>query len=156
VPKSNKILTAVLNSITDDVPVRRVLSGIRWTAVLSTHCGLASSMAWEMCKSQDEPVSRLLNPGALGNETLPDQRTGKIKVRKKLYTTDFLVKGHDLIFTVFFFTLFWDLFQPRCSRKKRQSPAGGLLFTKFILYNFFNECCVPEKVTSPESARFQE
>jgi uncharacterized protein (DUF4213/DUF364 family) len=54
---SNKVLQDILQTITEDAPVRRVLCGIRWTAVVSKRCGLASSMAWESCTHQDKPVN---------------------------------------------------------------------------------------------------
>ena len=41
---SSKILTAILTSIHDDALVSKVLNGIRWTAVVSKHCGLASGV----------------------------------------------------------------------------------------------------------------
>lgn len=53
---SNSILKDIIESITEDAPVRQILCGIRWTAVVCKRCGLASSMAWESCSHQEAPV----------------------------------------------------------------------------------------------------
>ncbi|MBM3123546.1 MAG: hypothetical protein FJZ87_00565, partial [Chloroflexi bacterium] len=40
-----EILTALLNSIKNDAPVRSVLIGLHWTVVCSRGCGMAATLA---------------------------------------------------------------------------------------------------------------
>ena len=47
-----KVLEDIISSITVDAPVTDVTRGIFWTAVVSRHCGLASTMIYD-CKMED-------------------------------------------------------------------------------------------------------
>jgi len=38
------MLRAILQSIESDVPIHQIWVGVHWTAVMSRHCGLASTM----------------------------------------------------------------------------------------------------------------
>ncbi len=42
-----KVLEDIISSITVDAPVRDVTKGIFWTALVSRHCGLASTMVYD-------------------------------------------------------------------------------------------------------------
>jgi uncharacterized protein (DUF4213/DUF364 family) len=54
-----RILEEIIDSLpTTNVPVRRVLLGVHWTAVCSEHCGLASTLT-----SEDLPYTRLSGVG---------------------------------------------------------------------------------------------
>ncbi len=44
-----EILESIIKSIKDDAPVREVRRGLHWTAVVSRHCGLASTVAHGGC-----------------------------------------------------------------------------------------------------------
>lgn len=52
-----KILEDIIKSLKDDAPVKEVRKGIFWTAVVSKHCGLASTMMYESCfqENNDTP-----------------------------------------------------------------------------------------------------
>lgn len=50
-----KILSSILKSIKEDAPVQEVRRGLNWTAVVSKHCGLASTMANGHCCQGEEP-----------------------------------------------------------------------------------------------------
>jgi uncharacterized protein (DUF4213/DUF364 family) len=79
-----KVLEDIISSITADAPVTDVTRGIFWTAVVSRHCGLASTMIYD-CKIEDgkepDPPSYLhrsavsLAKGALLSST-PDASVG--------------------------------------------------------------------------------
>ncbi|HOW55283.1 MAG TPA: DUF364 domain-containing protein [Syntrophorhabdaceae bacterium] len=58
-PSSMKILRDIISSITIDEPVHEVTRGIYWTAVVSRHCGLASTMIYD-CRIEEgkEPAQR--------------------------------------------------------------------------------------------------
>jgi uncharacterized protein len=49
-----KILEDILSSIKVDTPVKEVLRGLHWTAVVSKKCGLASAMPQESCSHREE------------------------------------------------------------------------------------------------------
>ncbi len=49
-----RILKDIIQSLKADSPVREVRKGIFWTAVLSKHCGLASTMIYESCSQEDK------------------------------------------------------------------------------------------------------
>jgi hypothetical protein len=49
-----KILTHILQSITQDTPVKEVRRGLHWTAVVSRFCGLSSTMARDTCNKNEE------------------------------------------------------------------------------------------------------
>jgi uncharacterized protein (DUF4213/DUF364 family) len=60
-----KILEEILKTLpAEPVPVRRVLIGIHWTAVCSTHCGLSSTLT-----SENLPHANLPNVGHYQNMT---------------------------------------------------------------------------------------
>jgi len=73
-----RILQDIISSITMDAPVLEVTRGIYWTAVVSIHCGLASTMIYD-CKIEEgkEPSQRpylqmsavTLAKGALSDST---------------------------------------------------------------------------------------
>lgn len=52
-----KILQDIISSMAIDAPVLDVTRGIYWTAVVSKHCGLASTMIYD-CKAEEEEFSR--------------------------------------------------------------------------------------------------
>jgi len=60
-----EILQAIINDIRADAPVREIRRGIHWTAVVSIHCGLSSTMIRDQCCEDDgesvfqESLSRL-------------------------------------------------------------------------------------------------
>jgi uncharacterized protein (DUF4213/DUF364 family) len=64
-----EILKAIIEDIRIDAPVREVRRGIFWTAVVSTNCGLASTMMRESCV--DENGETLL-PSSLTDMTAID------------------------------------------------------------------------------------
>lgn len=47
-----RIVQDIISSITNDAPVTEVTRGIYWTAVVSRHCGLASTMIYD-CEGSD-------------------------------------------------------------------------------------------------------
>jgi uncharacterized protein (DUF4213/DUF364 family) len=49
-----KILKSIIESIKDDAQVNEVLRGLHWTAVVSKHCGLASSMITDSCHEHEK------------------------------------------------------------------------------------------------------
>ena len=44
-----EILQAIIDNIRADAPVREIRKGIHWTAVVSKHCGLSSTMIRDYC-----------------------------------------------------------------------------------------------------------
>jgi hypothetical protein len=48
-----EILNSILNSIKEDAQVQEVRRGLNWTAVVSRHCGLASTMAQASCCNEE-------------------------------------------------------------------------------------------------------
>ncbi|MDD3846231.1 MAG: DUF364 domain-containing protein [Syntrophorhabdaceae bacterium] len=74
-----KLLEDIVSSITIDAPVVDVTRGIFWTAVVSRHCGLASTMIYD-CKVEDgkEPRQRSYletTAASLARGALSDDRT---------------------------------------------------------------------------------
>ncbi len=61
------ILKSILESIHEDAPVKEVLRGMHWTAVVSRRCGLASTMLIDSCSSEmnDEITGTLTDKTAL-------------------------------------------------------------------------------------------
>jgi uncharacterized protein len=49
-----QILTDILKSIIRDAPIEEVRRGLHWTAVVSRHCGLASTMSQDICCNHDD------------------------------------------------------------------------------------------------------
>jgi uncharacterized protein (DUF4213/DUF364 family) len=48
-----EILQSIINEIRVDAPVREIRRGIHWTAVVSRHCGLSSTMIRDHCCDDD-------------------------------------------------------------------------------------------------------
>ncbi len=48
-----EILQAIIDHIGDDAPVREIRRGIHWTAVVSRHCGLSSTMIRDHCCDEE-------------------------------------------------------------------------------------------------------
>lgn len=51
------IFQAIINHIEKDASVQEVRKGLFWTAVVSTHCGLASTMMREACSEESQENS---------------------------------------------------------------------------------------------------
>jgi uncharacterized protein (DUF4213/DUF364 family) len=49
-----QILRDIITSLKADSPVREVRKGLFWTAVVSKHCGLASTMMRELCPDENK------------------------------------------------------------------------------------------------------
>jgi len=49
-----KLLEDIISSLAADSPVHEVRRGLYWTAVRSSHCGLASAMAFQRSCSNEE------------------------------------------------------------------------------------------------------
>lgn len=50
-----EVLNAVLHSLSSDAPITEVRRGLHWNAVVSTHCGLSSTMSQELwCNTEEE------------------------------------------------------------------------------------------------------
>jgi uncharacterized protein (DUF4213/DUF364 family) len=49
-----ELLKAIIDSLSPDSPVEEVRRGLFWTAVVSRHCGLASTMMREICPRHGE------------------------------------------------------------------------------------------------------
>jgi len=52
--RSTQILKDIIEGINSDAPVREVRKGLFWTAVVSRHCGLASTMMRELCPDENK------------------------------------------------------------------------------------------------------
>lgn len=48
------IFEAIIDHIEKDAPVKEVRKGLYWTAVVSSHCGLASTMIKDICAEDDK------------------------------------------------------------------------------------------------------
>jgi uncharacterized protein len=73
-----KILDEILNSIKNDAPVKEVLRGLHWTAVVSKNCGLASAMPQEACSHREEENEKA---GSLTDMTA-------LKLAQYIYSSD--------------------------------------------------------------------
>lgn len=51
-----KILTDIIDEITEDAPVTEVTKGVFWTAVISRHCGLSSTMIRDCSFNDGEEI----------------------------------------------------------------------------------------------------
>jgi uncharacterized protein len=62
------ILQTIVDHIDKDAPVKEVRKGLFWTAVVSAHCGLASTMMKETCSEESEQNS--IPPSYAGKSAL--------------------------------------------------------------------------------------
>jgi len=52
-----QILRDIITSLKVDSPVKEVRRGLFWTAILSRHCGLASTMMRELCPDENRDIN---------------------------------------------------------------------------------------------------
>ncbi len=62
------IFQAIIDHLDTDAPVKEVRRGIYWTAVVSAHCGLASTMIREACSEDNQ--EDLIPPSYTGKSAL--------------------------------------------------------------------------------------
>jgi uncharacterized protein (DUF4213/DUF364 family) len=60
-----QILRDIMASLKADSPVQEVRRGLFWTAAVSRHCGLASTMMREFCHDEHEDNDNFLPPSAM-------------------------------------------------------------------------------------------
>jgi uncharacterized protein (DUF4213/DUF364 family) len=64
------VLSDILRSLPRDAPIKEVRRGPHWNAVVSAHCGLASSMSQDVCSTGESglpaPKASFTEMGALG------------------------------------------------------------------------------------------
>jgi uncharacterized protein len=64
-----RILHDIIDSIKDDAPVKEVIRGTHWTAVISKHCGLASTLSGADCTDRSsEDILPFLHNGRSARE----------------------------------------------------------------------------------------
>ncbi len=70
------IFHAIVDHIHRDAPVKEVRKGLYWTAVVSSHCGLASTMIKDVCSEEDQ------------NNVIPPSYTGRsaLEIAKLVYS----------------------------------------------------------------------
>lgn len=72
------IFEAIIDHIKKDAPVKEVRKGLYWTAVVSAHCGLASTMIKDVCREGDD------------EDTVPRSYAGKsaLEIAKRIFSDD--------------------------------------------------------------------
>jgi len=72
------IFEAIIDHIEKDTPVKEVRKGLYWTAVVSDHCGLASTMIKDICTEDDK------------EDVIPPSFAGKsaLEIAKRIFSDD--------------------------------------------------------------------
>ena len=60
-----QILKGILSGLKADSPVKEVRRGLFWTAVVSSHCGLSSTMMQELCPDENKENAHFRPPSEL-------------------------------------------------------------------------------------------